>query len=70
MKKTYSAPDTKILTYRNETLLYQTSVPYGGVNNGQPDEAKQGMFEEELETSYNLPSINYDVWAEEEDEES
>ena len=68
MKKVYIVPDTQILTYRTESLLYQASVSYGGENNDQSDEAKPGEFEEE--SSYSLPSINYDVWAEEEESDS
>ena len=45
-------------------------MSYGGENNDQPDEAKQGLFEEESDNSYSLPSINYDVWAEEEESDS
>lgn len=43
-------------------------MSYGGENNDQSDEAKPGEFEEE--SSYSLPSINYDVWAEEEESDS
>ena len=68
MKKVYIVPDTQTLTYRTESLLYQASVSYGGENNDQPDEAKPGEFEEE--SSYSLPSINYDVWGEEEESDS
>lgn len=70
MKKVYIVPDTQTLTYRTESLLYQASVSYGGENNDQPDEAKQGLFEEESDNSYSLPSINYDVWGEEEESDS
>ena len=70
MKRSYLVPNTKTLAYRTDSLLYQASVPYGGENNDQPDEAKQGVFEEDSETTYSLPSINYDVWAEETESES
>ena len=70
MKRSYIVPDIKILAYRMDSLLYKASVEYGGENNDQPDEAKQGFFEEDSETSYSLPGINYDVWAEETESES
>ncbi len=70
MKRSYIVPDIKILAYRMDSLLYKASVEYGGENNDQPDEAKQGFFEDDSETSYSLPGINYDVWAEETESES
>ena len=70
MKRSYIVPDIKILAYRMDSLLYKASVEYGGENNDQPDEAKQSFFEDDSETSYSLPGINYDVWAEETESES
>ena len=70
MKRSYIVPDIKILAYRMDSLLYKASVEYGGENNEQPDEAKQGFFEDDSETTYSLPGINYDVWAEETESES
>lgn len=70
MKRSYIVPNTKTLAYRTDSLLYKASVPYGGEDNEQPDEAKQGVFEDDSETSYSLPGINYDVWAEETESES
>ena len=70
MKRSYIVPDIKILAYRMDSLLYKASVEYGGENNDQPDEAKQGFFEDDSETTYSLPGINYDVWAEETESES
>ena len=70
MKRSYIVPDIKILAYRMDSLLYKASVEYGGENNDQPDEAKQSFFEDDSETTYSLPGINYDVWAEETESES
>ena len=70
MKRSYIVPDIKILAYRMDSLLYKASVEYGGENNDQPDEAKQGFFEDDSETTYSLPGISYDVWAEETESES
>ena len=58
MKRSYIVPDIKILAYRMDSLLYKASVEYGGENNDQPDEAKQGFFEDDSETTYSLPGIN------------
>ena len=41
-------------------------APRGNADEGEP-EAKESLFEEESEISYSLPSINYDVWAEEDE---
>ena len=68
-KKAYIVPETKILTYRTDSLLYKASVSYGGENNDQPDEAKQGLFEEEDNGSleYSL-SGSSSLWAEDDEE--
>ena len=70
MKKSYIVPDTKKLNYRIESLLYTISIWGGEGDNQELDEAKQGVFEDDSETSYSLPGINYDVWAEETESES
>ena len=70
MKKSYIVPDTKKLNYRIESLLYTISIWGGEGDNQEIDEAKQGFFEDDSETSYSLPGINYDVWAEETESES
>lgn len=66
-KNQYIAPELLLLTPIQDGLMYFTSVPGGNPDEGEP-EAKQGLFEEE--SSYSLPSINYDVWAEEEGSDS
>jgi hypothetical protein len=68
-KNQYIAPELLLLTPIQDGLMYFTSVPGGNPDEGEP-EAKQGLFEEESDKSYSLPSINYDVWAEEEESES
>lgn len=68
-KNQYIAPELLLLTPIQDGLMYFTSVPGGNPDEGEP-EAKQGLFEEESETGCSLPSINYDVWAEEEESES
>ncbi|MBQ6205333.1 MAG: hypothetical protein IJK46_14765 [Prevotella sp.] len=57
------------MTVTISSLLYAVSVPGGIPDDGDP-EAKQASFEEESECVYNLPSIDYDVWAEEEESDS
>lgn len=68
-KNQYIAPELLLLTPIQDGLMYFTSVPGGNPDEGEP-EAKQGLFEEESDNSYSLPSINYDVWAEEEESDS
>ena len=66
-KNQYIARELLLLTPIQDGLMYFTSVPGGNPDEGEP-EAKPGEFEEE--SSYSLPSINYDVWAEEEESDS
>ena len=68
-KNQYITPEMIMLKPVSDGLMYFTSVPGGEPDEGDP-EAKQGLFENESETSYSLPSINYDVWAEEEESSS
>ena len=68
-KNQYIAPEVIMLTPIQESLMYVVSVPGGNPDEGEP-EAKQGSFEEDSETTYSLPGINYDVWAEETESES
>ena len=66
-KSQYITPEVIMLTPIQDGLMYFTSVPGGNPDEGEP-EAKESTFDNESETSYSLPSINYDVWAEEEEE--
>lgn len=68
-KNQYIAPELLLLTPIQDGLMYFTSVPGGNPDEGEP-EAKLGFFEDDSETSYSLPGINYDVWAEETESES
>lgn len=61
----YISPEVFIISPVHDNLMYAVSVPGGNPDEGEP-EAKQGLFEEVADNSYSLPSINYDVWAEEE----
>lgn len=70
MKKSYIVPDTKKLNYRIESLLYTVSIWGGEGDDQEPDEAKQGIFDEESDISYSLPHIDHDVWAEEKEQTS
>ena len=67
--KKYISPEVIIISPVHDNLMYEVSVPGGKPDDGEP-EAKQGAFDEESENSYSLPSINYDVWAEEEESSS
>ncbi len=46
MKKRYIAPETEIVAASLGSLLYQTSVEYGGDGDDLPDEANTGLFDE------------------------
>ena len=46
MKKRYFAPETEIVAACPGSLLYQTSVEYGGDGDDLPDEANTGLFDE------------------------
>lgn len=70
MKKIYIVPETKKLTYGTESLLYTVSIWYGGEEDNPVIDAKESIFDEESDCSYNLPSSNIDVWAEEEESDS
>lgn len=63
-KNQYIAPEVIMLTPIHESLMYVVSVPGGNPDEGEP-EAKQGVFEEDAETSYSQPNVDYDIWAEE-----
>ena len=66
-KKVYIAPKLFILAPVHDSLLYETSVPGGKPDEGQP-EAKQGLFEEEALNDYSMP-IQKNLWADEEEEQ-
>lgn len=68
-KNQYIAPEMIMLKPVSDDLMYFTSVPGGEPDEGEP-EAKEGLFEEESVSAYNLPGIEYDVWAEEEESTS
>ena len=68
-KSQYITPEVIMLTPIQDGLMYFTSVPGGNPDEGEP-EAKESAFDAESETSYSLPSINYDVWAEEKESDS
>ena len=64
-KKAYIVPETKYFVYRTESLLYTVSIWGSEGDTTEPEDAKESIFEEESDCAYNLPSIDYDVWAEE-----
>ena len=66
-KNQYITPELLLLTPIQDGLMYAVSVPGGNPDEGEP-EAKQGLFEEESDNSYSLPSIN--LWAEEEESDN
>ena len=72
-KKLHISQDSRILMIfcPLSTLILDmrncfAGAPRGNADEGEP-EAKESLFEEESEISYSLPSINYDVWAEEDE---
>lgn len=69
-KNVYVAPVTNTLSmYSKEAqMLVNWSAPDGGGGGGNRPEAKEGLFEEESDCAYNLSRIEYDVWADEEEE--
>ena len=67
-KKIYTAPHVDTVGLSYTTTLLDWSAPKADGGGGNTPEAKESIFEEESENSYSLPSINYNVWAEEEEE--
>ena len=68
-KNQYITPEVFPTEPVTEGLMYFASVPGGNPDEGEP-EAKESAFDAESETGYSLPSINYDVWAEEKESDS
>lgn len=65
MNKTYNRPFTEIVNLRTEGVLYTTSIPYGGEDDGTlPIDAKQqAMMDEEWEEEEtDLAFPRYNAW--------
>lgn len=68
-KMEYTAPEIKILyKYASELCLEAWSAGKDTGGGNIPEAKESGLFEEEPASAYNLPSIEYDVWADEEEE--
>lgn len=65
-KTAYVAPITEILCVKSEHVMITASPGVGGeYGEGDPIDSKKGFFDDE-----DLPQMKYNMWEEDEEEES